>query len=53
MTTREEEKAEDAEYDVCQGCGCYFPWGGIMRQKKLWKMGVTDGPSYQRCYECL
>jgi hypothetical protein len=48
-----EDNLPEPEIDVCQSCGAYFNWDGIMRQRKLADMKVEDGPSYQRCFNCL
>ena len=44
---------EEPAYDVCQGCGAYFYWEGVLRQRVLARLRITDGAAYQRCFKCL
>lgn len=44
---------EEPAMDVCQGCGTYFYWEGVTRQRIIAEKKLTDGAQLQRCYKCL
>lgn len=44
---------EEPSIDVCQGCGAYFSWKGVARQKIIAEKKLIDGARLQRCYKCL
>jgi hypothetical protein len=53
-TRQDDDEPFDDEYiDVCQGCGAYFSWEGVMRQRIIAEKRLTDGAQLQRCYNCL